>query len=226
WYNAASFALLVYDYCLTFHGEVDEVWRRERKPGMIVYNALSTLSGSLIMVKIRCAHSSYLFYSAYRSRFLHRCNQFAIAEFVQTLVIVLPAETILVYRAHALTNRSIYVSLLLELVMLSQCCIVIYAVYKHDNHNVISLPNYDLEPFHIVCILSTEPALEISYLAVSIFFDVIVFLITVIRTLSLCTVLPRKGLSWTILRDGTLYFCVILSGNIIWMVLAICVRVR
>ncbi|TFK41744.1 hypothetical protein BDQ12DRAFT_394661 [Crucibulum laeve] len=130
----------------------------------------------------------------------------------------------LVYRVYALTNRSIAIVSLLVLIMLSQCCIAIYAVCNLGTRNAaLPLPNYNLETFHI-CLLSTKPALETIYLAVSVLFDVVVFIITVIRTFSLCTTLPRKNLSWTMLRDGALYFCVILSGNIIWMAFAMRVR--
>ncbi|KAK0473769.1 hypothetical protein IW261DRAFT_1503341 [Armillaria novae-zelandiae] len=58
--------------------------------------------------------------------------------------------------------------------------------------------------FH-VCILFSSPVMETLYLTASILFDSIVFIIT-------------------IQRDGTLYFGIILTGNAIWMIFALCGR--
>jgi hypothetical protein len=68
---------------------------------------------------------------------------------------------------------------------------------------------------------------DTAYLSTSIAFDCIVLAITLIST-------AVKNVSqgtryWNILQtirwDGTMYFCVILSGNVVWMSLAMNARV-
>lgn len=68
---------------------------------------------------------------------------------------------------------------------------------------------------------------DTAYLSTSIAFDCIVLAITFIST-------AMKNASqgtryWNILQtirwDGTMYFCVILSGNVVWMALAMNARV-
>lgn len=63
---------------------------------------------------------------------------------------------------------------------------------------------------------------DTAYLGVSILFDFIVFCTTILRTISFQgNLFPKTGLMRTIVRDGILYFAVILSGNVIWMVCAL-----
>lgn len=59
----------------------------------------------------------------------------------------------------------------------------------------------------------------------AIVFDTIVFCLTLMVTVNTHRLRPKTVLLQTIQRDGTLYFCVILSGNVVWMALALGARV-
>ncbi len=66
---------------------------------------------------------------------------------------------------------------------------------------------------------------DTAYLGVSILFDFIVFCTTILRTRSFQgNLFPKTVLMRTIIRDGVLYFAVILSGNVIWMACALAGR--
>ena len=68
---------------------------------------------------------------------------------------------------------------------------------------------------------------DTAYLGVTIIFDFTIFASTILRTLTFRTkdILPTTVLLRTILRDGALYFAVILSGNVVWMICALTGRV-
>lgn len=63
------------------------------------------------------------------------------------------------------------------------------------------------------------------YLTVSILFDSIVFIITLQATIQSRKIIPTTLLLQRIQRDGTLYFGIILTGNTLWMIFALCGRV-
>ncbi|TFK41738.1 hypothetical protein BDQ12DRAFT_599337 [Crucibulum laeve] len=226
WYYTATCVLLAYDYCLTLNQEIEEIWKRKKTGGMLLSISYVRLRIHTILY-CRSINSRCLSFFPGALKFLdsfeYSCNRFAIVEWIQTLLIVLPAEAVLVYRMYALTNRSIPIVLLLSCVMISQCSIVIYALSRPGTNNALFIPDYKLVPFHM-CILYSDPTMDTAYLSLSIFFDLTVFSLTMIRTFNQHYLLPRTVLHWTIQRDGALYFCAILSGNIVWMVLSLCGR--
>jgi len=107
--------------------------------------------------------------------------------------------------------------------VLAQCIVVIYAMSEPGHNNAMPAPDIPLDPYH-VCVLFSDPRMDTAYLAVSIAFDSIVFAITLIFTVKEHRLRPNSILLQTIQRDGTLYFCVILTGNLTWMLLALYAR--
>ncbi|KAK0444544.1 uncharacterized protein EV420DRAFT_1574401 [Desarmillaria tabescens] len=79
-----------------------------------------------------------------------------------------------------------------------------------------SLPtlSHEIDSIH-VCILFSNPLMDTLYLALSILFD----------SYSNHRIIPTTLLLQRIQRDGTLYFGVILTGNALWMLFALCGRV-
>ena len=66
---------------------------------------------------------------------------------------------------------------------------------------------------------------DTAYLSLTIIFDIIVFSVTLHRTAIDAFVSQNSALLRTIRWDGTIYFCVILAGNIAWLFLALFARV-
>jgi len=106
-----------------------------------------------------------------------------------------------------------------------ECIIVFYAMSMPGTNNALVLPHVPIDSFH-VCILYSDPKMDTAYLSTSLAFDCIVFATTLACTAA--KNVTQRTRSWAILRtirwDGTLYFCVILSGNVVWMALAINAR--
>ncbi|KAJ7336196.1 hypothetical protein DFH08DRAFT_965092 [Mycena albidolilacea] len=224
WYFAGIFALIFFDFFLTLADEVQFIWKG--KKGTVFYLflmnrycpmafAIITLFGKLF---------SSMIYRGARS-WWGRCNRFAIVEWLQTLLIVVPAEVVLLLRIYALTNANKYLLGFLVSIILTEFIIVFYAMSLPGTNNALVLPHVPIDSFR-VCILFSDTKMDTAYLSTSIAFDCIVLAITLIST---AVKNASQGTRyWNILRtirwDGTMYFCVILSGNVVWMSLAMNAR--
>ncbi|KAF7349339.1 hypothetical protein MSAN_01723500 [Mycena sanguinolenta] len=106
-----------------------------------------------------------------------------------------------------------------------ECIIVIYAMSLPRTNGALVLPDVPIDSFR-VCILFSKPQMDTAYLSLALAFDCVVLAITLATTTAKHA--PQRTRSWSILQtirwDGTLYFCVILSGNVVWMALAINAR--
>ncbi|KAJ4495414.1 hypothetical protein C8R41DRAFT_827882 [Lentinula lateritia] len=144
---------------------------------------------------------------------IERCNRFAVVD-----------------------RRSLTIAL--WAIIMAQFIIVIYAMSQPGQNLGLPLPNIPLDQFH-VCILYSNPEMDLAYLLCSIIFDSLVFLATLVITVDYgCSVWPSGSdsptpfgeartrptnsvLLSTIQRDGIIYFCAILSGNIVWLILSL-----
>ncbi|KAJ7096651.1 hypothetical protein B0H15DRAFT_52172 [Mycena belliarum] len=151
------------------------------------------------------------------------CNRFAIVEWLQTLMIAVPAELVLLLRVSALTNKHKPLLGCLTALIVAEIVIVVYAMTLPGTNDALILPHIPIDPFH-VCILFSDPKMDTAYLASTIAFDSIVFAVTIACTVRESGGRSRSSIMRTIRWDGTLYFCVILSGNVVWMALAVNAR--
>ncbi|PPQ90100.1 hypothetical protein CVT25_012264 [Psilocybe cyanescens] len=226
-YYVGMAALLAYDYCLTIRREMETVWTGKRSlifylyvmnrycPMAFCIVTLSAYFSNLWTAELQLTHLMVLY---------HSCDRFAIVKWFQTLLIVIPAESVLVLRMYALANRSKFVVGFLGSMMIVQCCVVFYAMSRPGKNRALDSPFELGDPYH-VCILFSEPRMDTAYLGVSILFDFTVFAFTIGRTVNFCKKqLPKTALLRTILRDGAFYFAVILSGNVVWMICALAGR--
>lgn len=220
-YFAGAASLLFYDYLLTLADEVEYAWKE--KKGLVFYlfiiNRYFTLAFCIITL---LAYFSPLFTPEI-------CDRFAIVEWLQALIIAITAEAVLLLRVYALTRQRCIV-IFLALIMGAQSIVVVVAMSDPHLNGSLHLPDVDIEPFHI-CILYSDLKMDIAYLSLSILFDVIVFGLTVYLTFNptnqsnaLSLVAPKASLLQTIQRDGLLYFCTILSGNLVWLLMVIFAR--
>ncbi|KAJ6608287.1 hypothetical protein B0H10DRAFT_2068315 [Mycena sp. CBHHK59/15] len=236
-YFVACFALLFFDYGLTLGNEVELVWKGKKTPMFWLFMIVSAKNlHSRRRIRKSCsaqnryipmafciitlfAYFSPLWDFPRRAKDLrctdtrNSCNRFAIVEWLQTLLIVVPAEVVLLLRVYALTNRNKYLLVLLVAIIVTECIIVFYAMSIRGTNDALPLPHVPIDSFHadiVFCRLLLTSNRDTAYLSTSIGFDSIVFAITIA-----CT---------TIRWDGTMYFCVILSGNAVWMALAINAR--
>ncbi|KAJ7637242.1 hypothetical protein DFH06DRAFT_1219192 [Mycena polygramma] len=217
-YFAGCFALLFFDFFLTLVDEVECVWKGKKSSMFYLFlmNRYCPMAFSVITL---FAYVSPLW--TYDVSAI--CNRFAIVEWLQTLLIVVPAEVVLLLRVSALTNKNKYLFTLLVSIIIAECVVVFYAMSLPGTNNALILPHIPIDSFH-VCILFSDPKMDTAYLSTSIAFDCIVFAVTIACTVNSHSYRSPSSILQTIRWDGTLYFCVILSGNVVWMALAINAR--
>ncbi|KAJ3999929.1 hypothetical protein F5050DRAFT_1709400 [Lentinula boryana] len=237
WYYTACCTILFYDFMLTLQEEYEYIWNGARK-GHVFYLFLLQFHGNIQTRYIPMAFCIITLFAYFSPLWtMEICNRFAIVEWVQTLSVTLPAETVLLIRVNALAGRR-FLTLILWAIMVAQFVIVIYAMSQPEQNSGLPLPGIPIDQFH-VCILYSKPEMDLAYLLCSIVFDSIVFLTTLVITVDYeCSIWPEGGdsstrlgqsrfrpansaLLSTIQRDGVLYFCAILSGNIIWLILTL-----
>lgn len=78
--------------------------------------------------------------------------------------------------------------------------------------------------FH-TCVLSSNRRTELAYLAISLTYDTVTFSITLLYTLRSTVDFRVSTVLKAILRDGTIYFLVIFSSNLVWLLSIIYFRV-
>ncbi|KAJ7225194.1 hypothetical protein C8J57DRAFT_1390109 [Mycena rebaudengoi] len=215
WYFAGCFALLFWDFFLTLSDEVEWIWKGKKATMFYIFLMNRYCPVAFCIITLFAYVSPLWTYEI--------CNSFAIVEWLQTLLIVVPAEVVLLLRVFALTNRNKYLSSLLISIILVECIVVFYAMSLPGANDALVLPNVPIDSFH-VCILYSDPKMDTAYLSTSIAFDCIVFATTLVCTMNRNAQRIRSSILPTIRWDGTLYFCVILSGNVVWMALAINAR--
>ncbi|TFK41763.1 hypothetical protein BDQ12DRAFT_678448 [Crucibulum laeve] len=214
-YFTASCALLAYDYLLTLGQEVNVMWGNKLTPVLFLFFMNRYIPIACCILELFISFSPLWTFEI--------CNRFVIFQWPQTLLFTLPAESMLVYRMWAITNRSKLVVTVLVLTMTAQLSVIIAAMSRSGTFGALPIPYFELDPFHM-CILLANGKLNVVYLSLSIFFDVIVFSITVKQTLTFnpCSIYPRSDLLRIIQRDGALYFCALLAGNVVWLALMLC----
>ncbi|KAK0203947.1 hypothetical protein DFS33DRAFT_846786 [Desarmillaria ectypa] len=220
WYYVASCTVIFFDYFLTVSDEVEYAWKGRK--GLVFYLFLLNRYCAMSF----CVITLFAYFSPLWT--FEVCNRFAVVEWLQALLAAIPAEAVLLIRVYALTgSRKLYI-VILSLLPITQCIIVIYAMAQHGENNALPLPNlcrqsHGIDSFQ-VCILFSNPIMDTLYLTVSILFDSIVFIITLHATIQNHKIIPTTFLLQRIQRDGTLYFGVILTGNVLWMLFALCSR--
>ncbi|TFK41742.1 hypothetical protein BDQ12DRAFT_710744 [Crucibulum laeve] len=226
WYYTASFSVLAYDYLLTFNEEVKEIWQRKPTLGMEkIYNPdymTKSATSSILPLPDESILSDSIRYLDFISmRSGSHAEYFSPLWTFESILTLFPAEILMIYRVYAITAKCLPVVILLICTMVAQGFVIIYSASQPGGLEAFVTPNYNLDPFHI-CLLYPKTILRgCIYLIIAIFFDIIVFSITISRTINRNSLLPRTPLLRTIQRDGTIYFLVLLAGNLIWFILAL-----
>ncbi|KJA18918.1 hypothetical protein HYPSUDRAFT_44764 [Hypholoma sublateritium FD-334 SS-4] len=152
------------------------------------------------------------------------CGRYVVFEWIQTILVILPAETILALRIYAMSGRRWYFIALLAPVIAVQFALAIFVVSQRGN---IALPTvyYALaDPFH-VCILFPQLSIakvDEAFLALTLAFDSIVFFLTLVLSfLGIRKAGRRTPILAALQCDGTLYFFAIFSGNLLWLIFSL-----
>ncbi|KAL4068469.1 hypothetical protein V8B97DRAFT_1918589 [Scleroderma yunnanense] len=218
--TAAVFTLVLYDYILTVSREIELFWRRPKRSWAFVFfvaNRYITILGQIIQV-------IYTFLSPTIRSYYTWCDSLLLM--IQVVVFVVQliggAQAIMTMRVYALYHNSRPVLIFLLALMFVASIIGCWAIFSNgftpSGLTVLSVPQLQ-STGGVGCssgaYLSSEQAV---YMAAAwsgqLAFDVVVFLLTLVRSLRI-----RKEGSRSIvdilLRDGSLYFAVMCGANVV-----------
>ncbi|KAJ7927695.1 hypothetical protein B0H13DRAFT_1861156 [Mycena leptocephala] len=249
WYFAGCFALLFWDFFLTLDDEVEWIWKGKKATSeTLVDNFLHNLtpfSVFYVFLINRYCPPAFCIITLFG---MFSCHDLADAlitepvslllsivelrEWLQTLLIVVPAEVVLLLRVFALTNGNKYLFTFLASIILVECTVVFYAMSLPGTNNgiFVSFPAKSTTDFMELWSYPTCPLIlftsafctripryrlprDTAYLSTSIAFDCIVFATTLACTMNHNIRRLRSSILPTIRWDGTLYFCVILLSE-------------
>ncbi|KAJ7177495.1 hypothetical protein C8R43DRAFT_872502, partial [Mycena crocata] len=148
------------------------------------------------------------------------CTRYGFMETLETVLLTTTAELFLALRVYAITAQSKVFPCVTAAILSCQWAIAIYAM---DIPGLPPLPN--LDPYHgnqiILAITDDSVPYVKGFLSLSLAFDTLVFLTIVYVTVKSSKSYQFMPLMRIIQRDGILYFLVLFSSNLIWVLLLI-----
>lgn len=203
-FSAASLTIFCFDYLITFDDEVEFFWKRKKSPVavMLLFNRYLVLFGYMILF--------LALYNPIWDATKPLCKHFVKYEGSVATAVVIIAEILMTLRTYALYGRNKLVILGLTTIMVAQ---IVFSIIVIHNGGVTPTES----PFNS-CILAGDPSLGKwagTMGLVPVIFDLSVLVLTVARTVKHNHGVPTMRL---LLRDGVMYFFVIFSGNVAWLV--------
>ncbi|EMD39234.1 hypothetical protein CERSUDRAFT_72420 [Gelatoporia subvermispora B] len=197
------FAILYYDYCITFNVEIDNFWRGFTLTWVSLFFVVNRYFSLLIVVPVLVELFGYIPEAVMRA-------------LVSTARIGIHDLTaILTIRTHALYDRSRYVLGLLLTVGALVGTVGMWSMLS-DRSVALDMP-LSVDYWHTCDLSLTNGQTERLAIAWSglLIFDTLVFVLTVFKTLKSNAVWRRRGLFYIIFRDGATYYGILALANIV-----------
>ncbi|KAF9449493.1 hypothetical protein P691DRAFT_727899 [Macrolepiota fuliginosa MF-IS2] len=205
YFQLAAFVMLVYDHCLTFAQEVERIWKHRLSAAAVLFlvNRYATLA-QFIIVLVAFHEPQWVG---------KRCSRFVLFEGMTTVGILAVGQLIMILRVYAIYDRSTRILVFLLMLWLAQ--IVISFVGLRTGY-VAPLPKGLTG-----CILTGSDVLFPSVWIAPIITDSTIFLLTIYRTKHYLHHLLSPFMSeaaakaiMILVRDGTMYFFLIMLSNL------------
>jgi len=153
-----------------------------------------------------------------------------VAEFLFTVLIFTIAEVFLMLRIHILTHRNVYITSLLSTHILAQLVLGFVIMSKGGSAGPRLPPIkglIDLNAFQICALVPNAQTgallfrLLVAYLSLILSFNTIIFVTTLVVTVAATRTSPARQWLQVMQRDGVMYFVVIFTATVIWLIFAI-----
>ncbi|KAJ8501502.1 hypothetical protein ONZ45_g12127 [Pleurotus djamor] len=187
--------ILFYDHMLTFSEEVKHIWKKPKTPLSLMFLLNRYFAPPVFII------------------FIQTCTSFAKFEGVLTLVTVMTAESMLIMRVFAVYHKSRSILITCLTIWLAQLCLMSY-VLAHSGPVIIPRT-----PVTYGCVLVADPSLgslDILFVVPSIVFDTVIFIMLMVALVKRARESPLSMMLRIILRDGILYFVVVVLLNAAW----------
>ncbi|KEP50631.1 putative transmembrane protein, partial [Rhizoctonia solani 123E] len=194
----ASFIFMVYDHMITLAEEVDRIWQQEWTGATWLF-ALNRYLTELQFI-VNLVYIDGLLIQA--------CDNFIPFAGASTLVSIAIAEIIMILRTYALYQRSKYILGLLAFFWTGQV-IVMGTTLRHPTR--VKLPEG-----LVGCIQGGSGDYAVAFWLAPLATDSVIFGLTMFKSIEyIYKTRYRVPLIHVILRDGILYFTVILTANLL-----------
>jgi len=207
YYGISTTALVYYDLFLTLSSEVSLIWPGKKSWFFSVY----ILNRYALLVYVTWFSVANMVPSYTQ----HMCNHTAILEGIHTAVSTTIAQVFLLLRVYAVSRKNRVVLYCLVLLIILQVVTFLYLCFS--TFTVWQVVDVPLSTYHQCRLIPKETA-ALIYIGVSLLYDCIAFLITL--RFSLWRVISARSsrLVTRIFLDGTIYFIVIFTLNLVWLI--------
>ncbi|KDN45038.1 hypothetical protein RSAG8_05211, partial [Rhizoctonia solani AG-8 WAC10335] len=196
----ASFIFMVYDHMITLAEEVDRIWQREWTGATWLFALNRYLTELQFIVNLVSFHNPHWTGKA--------CEDFIPFPGASTLISIAIAEIIMILRTYALYQRNKYILGLLAFFWTGQL-IVMGTTMRHPTR--VELPEGQ-----VGCIQGASGNYAAAFWLAPLAMDSVIFGLTVLKSLEyIYKTRYRVPLIHVVLRDGILYFTLILSANML-----------
>ncbi|KAF8069070.1 hypothetical protein FPV67DRAFT_1761896 [Lyophyllum atratum] len=240
-YWVAISSLWVYDYFLTLPDEIEYGWRGKKSPVFWLFILNRYLCPIFIIITLVAYFVIDWTLDTFNTDLLPQvCARYGFMETLETMLLTCTAELFLTLRVYALIGKRKPILFIAGLIILWQWAIALYAMSQSSKGTpqpalllssratIPGLPPLpDADPYHICIFISTltvTPWVE-AWLCLSLAFDGLAFIGiiygVVSRSRATRTMVP---LLHTIRRDGIMYFFVLFSSNLVWLLLLLHAR--
>ncbi|CAE6444491.1 unnamed protein product [Rhizoctonia solani] len=225
YFMLASFIFMVYDHMITLAEEVDRIWQREWTGATWLFALNRYLTELQFIVNLvspmriafhnphwtgkACVHTG-LDTHLVPDHYLYRCEDFIPFPGASTLISITIAEIIMILRTYgtALYQRNKYILGLLAFFWTGQL-IVMGTTMRHPTR--VELPEGQ-----VGCIQGASGNYAAAFWLAPLVMDSVIFGLTVLKSLEyIYKTRYRVPLIHVVLRDGILYFTLILSANML-----------
>jgi len=205
----SSFTILIYEFCLTFTHEVELFWWTNKATWATFFFFLNRYFVLLSYVPIMVMEFWYSRADSKQSicrglRSYYQYNSVA----VQVVI-----SAILIMRTYALYNRSRRVLVLMILIVLAVAIVACWSIVSELTLGRNGFKYSDVMGCQSPISRARALGLVKAWAGLLVF-DTLIFILTVHKSLSLDICGPRPSLLTLMLRDGSIYFGVMVASNL------------
>ncbi|CAK5276424.1 unnamed protein product [Mycena citricolor] len=233
-YWVAASAWWFYEYFLTFDDEVNYAWKGRKTPVFWLFILNRYLAPCYIVITL------FAYFSPQWT--LGVCSRYGFMETFETVTLTTTAQLFIALRVYAITAKHKLFPAFTILVLLAQWGIAIYAMSQSslgtdqvalllpvrrdiDSSVAATIPALPvlptIDPYHICIFISTltvTPYVK-AFLGLALAYDTIAFLVIFGVTLRRQRSYKLLPIIQVIQRDGIMYFLILFSSNLLWVLL-------
>lgn len=209
-YCAAIITVVIYDFLLTLQDEIMFIWKTKKTWVSFVFLFSRYFSVAC------CIIISIPYFSP---RFTAKmCDRWAVFQLVQAAMALSASQVLMMLRVYAMSGRNKCILISLSIIASGNSIFILVLAMLPGNKG-IPLPNIDLEVYRLCYLSPVCKTCDLIVIAVSLSFDVAVFILTLIYSVRTARSSKPSHLLRALVLDGVMYFFFVFSSNLLWLLL-------